>query len=282
MNWFQSTPHLSGKANSLELLALMNLLEFQSTPHLSGKANVTTSLLGFLPRVSIHASPQRQGELPPCLVDVSQHRVSIHASPQRQGELQGRELQAHKKGFQSTPHLSGKANFLLGLNCVVIEVSIHASPQRQGELRRQLHGFVIAMFQSTPHLSGKANAGRGCGLTFVLGFNPRLTSAARRTQSAEVEALPPEVSIHASPQRQGERRNIVRLLQVKLVSIHASPQRQGEPQNDGQNREQLLRFNPRLTSAARRTLPPEAHKSDVESFNPRLTSAARRTYSQNL
>src|SRR6266508_4109486 len=134
--------------------------------------------------------------------------------------------------FQSTPHLSGKANFLLGRNCVVIEVSIHASPQRQGELRRQLHGFVIAMFQSTPHLSGKANS--------LSGRAP----------------IPPEVSIHASPQRQGERRNIVRLLQVKLVSIHASPQRQGEPQNDGQNREQLLRFNPRLTSAARRTLPP--------------------------
>src|SRR6266511_2897540 len=139
MNWFQSTPHLSGKANSLELLALMNLLEFQSTPHLSGKANVTTSLLGFLPRVSIHASPQRQGELPPCLVDVSQHRVSIHASPQRQGELQGRELQAHKKGFQSTPHLSGKANKLALNFC-----------------RKPL------MFQSTPHLSGKANCAANC------------------------------------------------------------------------------------------------------------------------
>src|SRR6266545_2819479 len=252
------------------------IIMFQSTPHLSGKANNFFQQHGaysFL--VSIHASPQRQGErhhfparllaegfnprltsaarrtftlfggrftascFNPRLTSAarrtsragitgSQEGVSIHASPQRQGE------QISFKFLSKT-----------------FDVSIHASPQRQGEPQREALKVVDKSFnprltsaarrtlspvvrpsgrefQSTPHLSGKANAGRGCGLTFVLGFNPRLTSAARRTQSAEVEALPPEVSIHASPQRQGEHRNIVRLLQVKLVSIHASPQRQGE------------------------------------------------------
>src|SRR6266540_4322052 len=84
------------------------IIMFQSTPHLSGKAN------NFFKQHGAYS-----------------FLVSIHASPQRQGELQGRELQAHKKGFQSTPHLSGKANKLALNFC-----------------RKPL------MFQSTPHLSG--------------------------------------------------------------------------------------------------------------------------------
>src|SRR6266511_1941156 len=60
------------------------------------------------------------------------------------------------------------------------------------------------------------------------------------------------VSIHASPQRQGERACSYVSVRIEPVSIHASPQRQGEPLNKiiatGK-----MRFNPRLTSAARRT-----------------------------
>src|SRR6266508_3765414 len=38
-NLFQSTPHLSGKANSFSLVTSRMNQTFQSTPHLSGKAN---------------------------------------------------------------------------------------------------------------------------------------------------------------------------------------------------------------------------------------------------
>ncbi len=83
--------------------------------------------------------------------------VSIHASPQRQGELR-RQLHGFVIAmFQSTPHLSGKANSLSGRAPIGEGVSIHASPQRQGERRKRLRFDFCFGFQSTPHLSGKAN-----------------------------------------------------------------------------------------------------------------------------
>src|SRR6266511_4239581 len=84
-------------------------------------------------------------------------------------------------------------------------VSIHASPQRQGEL------WLDSCFHSQ----------RIC-------FNPRLTSAARRTGSGARSPHSTTVSIHASPQRQGEQKSTVKEKPGKSVSIHASPQRQGE------------------------------------------------------
>src|SRR6266511_664053 len=88
MKWyFQSTPHLSGKANKLAKCSIRGIFLFQSTPHLSGKAN---SEIIFN-----------------C---ISSHNVSIHASPQRQGEHHGLPLYTTRSMFQSTPHLSGKAN----------------------------------------------------------------------------------------------------------------------------------------------------------------------------
>src|SRR6266508_506745 len=85
--------------------------------------------------------------------------------------------------FQSTPHLSGKANARLD----------------QGSAGN-------CGFQSTPHLSGKANGDwiRPSG-PFKC-FNPRLTSEARRTATKRQEGLDNRVSIHASPQRKGEQR----------------------------------------------------------------------------
>src|SRR6266545_1319380 len=85
-------------------------------------------------------------------------------------------------------------------------VSIHASPQRQGE----------------PFSYGQTNC-----------------------QGA--------VSIHASPQRQGELGTILEDEGIDWVSIHASPQRQGEPKPKLISLAISRRFNPRLTSAARRT-----------------------------
>src|SRR6266540_3962743 len=182
MNWFQSTPHLSGKANSLELLALMNLLEFQSTPHLSGKAN------NFFKQHGAYS-----------------FLVSIHASPQRQGERHHFPARLLAEGFN--PRLTSAA-------------------------RR-----TSALF------GGRVTASS---------FNPRLTSAARRTSRAGITGSQEGVSIHASPQRQGEQISFKFLSKTFDVSIHASPQRQGEPQREALKVVDKS-FNPRLTSAARRT-----------------------------
>src|SRR6266511_1903845 len=91
-----------------------------------------------------------------------------------------------------------------------------------------------AMFQSAPHFSSEANAGVSIsGIRSRICFNPRLTSAARRTLS------------------------FLRLINWSIG------------------------FNPRLTSAARRTSTPNAYSFFNCSFNPRLTSAARRTKLEN-
>src|SRR6266511_4312999 len=84
--------------------------------------------------VSIHASPQRQGELFRATSSNESPSVSIHASPQRQGELHYSKMNRLIIMFQSTPHLSGKANnFFKQHGAYSFLVSIHASPQRQGE-----------------------------------------------------------------------------------------------------------------------------------------------------
>ncbi len=298
-------------------------------------------------------------------LQVSGRPVSIHASPQRRGERKdfGRRFQAGRRFnprltsaarrtqdrgvmghpaimFQSTPHLSGEAN----ITCSPFSPDIPA-------------------FQSTPHLSGEANVDDAPITTVYSRFNPRLTSAARRTQFSQVKitggrcfnprltsaarrtadcrtcGLLLAVSIHASPQRRGEREPFLRLAHIGDVSIHASPQRRGEhvgviqalhdllvsihasPQRRGEHEEGesegglsgeanvalavrpdfSRRFNPRLTSAARRTTGEQCghngrlvsihaspqRRGELElshpflpillSFNPRLTSAARRT-----
>jgi len=155
-------------------------------------------------------------------------------------------------------------------------------------------------------------------------FNPRLTSAARRTFISVSACACHGVSIHASPQRRGERALALYFFVGRAVSIHASPQRRGErvissaynvskefqstphlsgeancpsyqlhllsslfqstPHLSGEANSHfgpeahfVLRFNPRLTSAARRTAGRKPRAASSKSFNPRLTSAARRT-----
>src|SRR6266542_934351 len=88
----------------------------------------------------------------------------------------------------------------------------------------------VLMFQSTPHPSGKANISSKALVRYEM-----------------------VVSIHASPQRQGEQIRQVLYKRNILVSIHASPQRQGELRNNIALHLFSECFNPRLTSAARRT-----------------------------
>src|SRR6266508_4280495 len=87
-------------------------------------------------------------------------------------------------------------------------------------------------------------------------FNPRLTSAARRTEGVKSE---PGSWIGFNPRltsaaRRTSERNLHEYQQWE-VSIHASPQRQGE-RVVSRDRRHPGGFNPRLTSAARRTREP--------------------------
>jgi len=157
---------------------------FQSTPHLSGKAN-PGDLVGqsTIIKVSIHASPQRQGEQHIFLLPKGSKRVSIHASPQRQGERQQDFIEPLCEEFQSTPHLSGKANSFCGRG-LTIKLAFQSTPHLSG--KANLFGAMDCAsytgFQSTPHLSGKANSKKS-PVALKVRFNPRLTSAARRTPS---------------------------------------------------------------------------------------------------
>ncbi len=201
--------------------------------------------------VSIHASPQRQGEQLACTHSSAVQSVSIHASPQRQGERA--RVRATKVVIGFNPRLASEARrtriYPEGMRALY--VSIHASPQRQGERWSRIVRVSASKFQSTPRLRGKANPALRMLRQPTACFNPRLASEARRTCRWFDCNTSWAVSIHASPQRQGERQatnsdatsyqfqstprlrgkaNPVPFAHFvsSLVSIHASPQRQGE------------------------------------------------------
>jgi len=84
-------------------------------------------------------------------------------------------------------------------------------------------------------------------------FNPRLTSAARRTSEGNSLRGGNEVSIRASLQQRGERRLPTFDATNRAVSIRASLQQRGELRTRRQIVPYRICFNPCLTSAARRT-----------------------------
>ncbi len=125
-------------------------------PRLTSAARRTAYQYGrYLRRlVSIRAS----GELDRLNQLILWNLVSIRASLQQRGELDTQPKGKHGDGFQSAPHFSSEAN--------------------PGILNFVANTF---RFQSAPHFSSEANAsGRGIA-KLSDGFNPRLTSAARRT-----------------------------------------------------------------------------------------------------
>src|SRR6266545_5425442 len=108
--------------------------------------------------------------------------------------------------FQSAPHFSSEANLLIATNSpMIFLVSIRASLQQRGELSGSAEKEINISFQSAPHFSSEANDRSGTAegadaafqsaphfsseantrekivLSRQLCFNPRLTSAARRT-----------------------------------------------------------------------------------------------------
>ena len=163
----------------------------------------------------------------------SQADVSIRASLQQRGER-------------------ARANEEIGR----YQVSIRASLQQRGEPPTRLPIPARAAFQSAPHFSSEANEIRIRDESRQARFNPRLTSAARRTRR-HVEV---------------DRRT--------CVSIRASLQQRGEP---GYGRPDASRTGfqsaPHFSSEANAGTREPYRR--VRSFNPRLTSAARRTGTAN-
>src|SRR6266542_388610 len=84
-------------------------------------------------------------------------------------------------------------------------VSIRASLQQRGEHAGTWKLIAGPVFQSAPHFRSEANPGMEDQMRREQGFNPRLTSAARRTQELGSRIAEFEVSIRASLQQRGEQ-----------------------------------------------------------------------------
>jgi len=184
--------------------------------------------------------------------------------------------------FQSAPHFGSEANHCPATRTRVgMDVSIRASLRQRGEptYRRR-------------------------GLDLYVRFNPRLTSAARRTRLRTTDLIMP-LMFQSAPHFGSEANHLVCVAEdvdSARVSIRASLRQRGEPELSYSSTCLDVRFNPRLTSAARRTaqlggtgagttfvsiraslrqrgepIRSGRHAYNTRRFNPRLTSAARRT-----
>ncbi len=108
--------------------------------------------------------------------------VSIRASLQQRGERPKKVNEVEQGAFQSAPHFSSEAN--LSSHCLTFrseefQSAPHFSSEANAPLR--IERFTTNAFQSAPHFSSEANA-HWARRRFEVGrFNPRLTSAARRT-----------------------------------------------------------------------------------------------------
>src|SRR6266545_4971063 len=179
---------------------------FQSAPHFSSEANLliaTNSPMIFL--------------------------VSIRASLQQRGELSGSAEKEINISFQSAPHFSSEANHprWMGLPAIL---QFQSAPHFSSEAndRSGTAEGADAAFQSAPHFSSEANTREKIVLSRQLCFNPRLTSAARRTfhplsilRKKEFQSAPH----FSSEANEGLR---VDFLVDCLVSIRASLQQRGE------------------------------------------------------
>src|SRR6266508_2879299 len=135
-------------------------------------------------------------------------------------------------------------------------VSIRASLQQRGELTR-VHRFSFGWRH----------------------FNPRLTSAARRTpdEKAIVSAWP---VFQSAPHFSSEANTCSGEYDKPPHVFQSAPHFSSEANQKIRQLTGLvsLSFNPRLTSAARRTRESRCAALTLNCFNPRLTSAARRTH----
>ena len=110
--------------------------------------------------------------------------------------------------FQSAPHFSSEANasdkhFPGDLG--PFQSAPHFSSEANLARQIKIEGGFDA-FQSAPHFSSEANRGNRANCARRRCFNPRLTSAARRTSVGRCGQFLGAVSIRASLQQRGERR----------------------------------------------------------------------------
>src|SRR6266540_3067900 len=132
------------------------------------------------------------------------------------------------------------------------------------------------MFQSAPHFSSEANTREKIVLSRQLCFNPRLTSAARRT--FHPLSILRKKEFQSAPHFSSEANSLEREESEKLGLFQSAPHFSSEANTlPVAAAKPGACFNPRLTSAARRTCPPRPWLCRRRGFNPRLTSAARRT-----
>src|SRR6266511_3427057 len=113
----------------------------------------------------------------------------------------------NKAMFQSAPHFSSEANRAWDRSKIVLE-TFQSAPHFSSEANvftALEHGGQYK-FQSAPHFSSEANACVSIsGIRSRICFNPRLTSAARRTLvSRSLASARGSVSIRASLQQRGE------------------------------------------------------------------------------
>ncbi len=273
-------PRLASEARRTEHLTQleeMKAVSIHASPQRQGEPSIGIDADAAV-IVSIHASPQRQGERVPS--GLAMPKCAFQSTPRLRGKanLSAEFLLRFQHLFQSTPRLRGKAN--AGLSAInLMESQFQSTPRLRGKANagRAFALPVSLMFQSTPRLRGKANFSHWPIPWPASSFNPRLASEARRT-SAVGFARPTIWSFNPRLASEARRTNATaRRLHRKRVSIHASPQRQGELRLAFNPAERDSCFNPRLASEARRT--PAFVRSCwmCTRFNPRLASEARRT-----
>jgi len=242
--------------------------KFQSAPHFGSEANALHSRAiqpvgGFNPRLT---SAARRTNWPRS--ELLPGYVSIRASLRQRGELHSAGG-GRRSDNRFNPRLTSAARRTTDFtvtSCATI-VSIRASLRQRGERARgPPSSGGPAAFQSAPHFGSEANLPNLIGLNQKESFNPRLTSAARRTslpfQRCRKYAFQsaPHFGSEANRSRRASPDSFWR------VSIRASLRQRGEQQPRADRRPMRDRFNPRLTSAARRTPRRTPVNSDNDAF----------------
>jgi len=235
---------------------LVHPYRFQSAPHFSSEANLLLSIFAYpFQKVSIRASLQQRGEpLRDILLKLLIY-VSIRASLQQRGEhvISDRDT-AESRGFNPRLTSAARRTDLVRESLLLCFVSIRASLQQRGELG----GVAVAAY-------------------FIYSFNPRLTSAARRTRCGLLFYAPRKVSIRASLQQRGEHES--RLIRSAYFKFQSAPHFSSEANIRRRPVDQVpAGFNPRLTSAARRTLPylADSNLNPVFQSAPHFSSEANK------
>src|SRR6266540_909935 len=221
---------------------------------LQQRGELIESLPSVLIEVSIRASLQQRGEPvgPAAIISPVAFQSAPHFSSEANARRSG--ARAPTKEFQSAPHVSSEANDVLYFAAAVsFSVSIRASLQQRGERFRERQERQSNNVSIRASLQQRGEPLSTCNL---------LTSC--------------EVSIRASLQQRGERLPSPLLSFEREVSIRASLQQRGEPAHYPIQVPWYSSFNPRLTSAARRTSVARMGETNQKEFQsaPHFSSEA--------